>query len=45
MHNRRPLGDSTPEMLRHVARLWGYTVRIESVDQNGETRLVATSEG
>ena len=45
MHDRRPLGDSTPEMLRHVARLWGYTVRIESVDQNGETRLVATSEG
>jgi TusE/DsrC/DsvC family sulfur relay protein len=35
MHDRRPLGESTPEMLRHVARLWGYTVRIESVDQDG----------
>jgi len=45
MHDRRPLGESTPEMLRHVARLWGYTVRIESVDQDGESRLVATSEG
>jgi stage V sporulation protein R len=44
MHDRRPLGESTPEMLRHVARLWGYTVRIESVDQSGESRLVAASE-
>jgi len=44
MHDRRPLGESTPEMLRHVARLWGYTVRIESVDQDGESRLAGTSE-
>jgi spore cortex formation protein SpoVR/YcgB (stage V sporulation) len=43
MHDRRPLGESTPEMLRHVARLWGYAVRIESVDQDGESRLVAVS--
>ncbi len=35
MHNRRPLGDSTEEMLRHIARLWGYDVRLESVDANG----------
>jgi spore cortex formation protein SpoVR/YcgB (stage V sporulation) len=35
MHDRRPLGDSTPEMLRHTARLWGYPVRIESVDEDG----------
>ena len=44
MHDRRPLGESTPEMLRHVARLWGYTVRIESVDQDGESRLAGISE-
>jgi spore cortex formation protein SpoVR/YcgB (stage V sporulation) len=44
MHDRRPLGESTPEMLRHVARLWGYTVRIESVDQDGETRFVASND-
>ena len=43
MHDRRPLGDSTAEMLRHVARLWGYPVRIESVDQDGVARQVATS--
>jgi spore cortex formation protein SpoVR/YcgB (stage V sporulation) len=41
MHDRRPLGESTPDMLRHIARLWGYTVRIESVDRDGESRLVA----
>ena len=44
MHDRRPLGESTPEMLRHVARLWGYTVKIESVDQDGETRFVAGND-
>jgi spore cortex formation protein SpoVR/YcgB (stage V sporulation) len=44
MHDRRPLGESTPEMLRHVARLWGYTVRIESVDQDGTSRALAVSE-
>jgi spore cortex formation protein SpoVR/YcgB (stage V sporulation) len=44
MHNRRPLGDSTTEMLRHVGRLWGYTVRIESVDHEGEARMVGECE-
>jgi len=44
MHDRRPLGESTPDMLRHVARLWGYTVRIESVDQDGESHLAGISE-
>jgi stage V sporulation protein R len=44
MHDRRPLGESTPEMLRHVARLWGYTVRIESVDQDGEPQMAGVSE-
>lgn len=44
MHDRRPLGESTPEMLRHVARLWGYTVRIESLDENGETRFIANND-
>jgi spore cortex formation protein SpoVR/YcgB (stage V sporulation) len=44
MHDRRPLGESTPEMLRHVARLWGYTVKIESVDEHGVSRMTAVSE-
>jgi len=44
MHNRRPLGNTTSEMLRHVARLWGYKVRIEYVDQTGRAQLVLNSE-
>jgi spore cortex formation protein SpoVR/YcgB (stage V sporulation) len=44
MHNRRPLGESTQEMLRHIARLWGYTVRIESVDQDGESQMAGAWE-
>jgi spore cortex formation protein SpoVR/YcgB (stage V sporulation) len=44
MHDRRPLGESTPELLRHVARLWGYTVRIESVDPDGVTSEAGSSE-
>jgi spore cortex formation protein SpoVR/YcgB (stage V sporulation) len=39
MHDRRPLGDSTSEMLRHIARLWGYDVRLEAVDQHGNAEL------
>ncbi|QGU32471.1 SpoVR family protein [Thermochromatium tepidum] len=40
MHNRRPLGDSVPEMLRHIRRLWGFTVRLESVDDRGRVELI-----
>lgn len=36
MHQRRPLEPSaTEEVLKHVARLWGFDVRLESVDENG----------
>ncbi len=44
MHDRRPLGETTPEMLRHVARLWGYSVRIESVEQDGEVMMAGVCE-
>ena len=44
MHDRRPLGDTTPEMLRHIARLWGYCVRMESVDQDGIATTVGLCE-
>ena len=40
-HSGRPLGDSTSEMLRHIARLWGYDVRIESADESEQTEFVA----
>jgi stage V sporulation protein R len=31
----RPLADDTLEVLKHVARLWGFGVQIESVDAYG----------
>ena len=40
-HNRRPLGETTEEMLRHIRRLWGFTARIESLDDQGRVQLVA----
>jgi stage V sporulation protein R len=40
-HNRRPLGETTDEMLRHVRRLWGFTTRLESLDEQGRVQLVA----
>ena len=39
-YNRKPLGDSTLEVLKHLHRLWGFTVRLESVDDNGKVELV-----
>ncbi|MEO1767063.1 SpoVR family protein [Thiobacter aerophilum] len=39
MHERRPLGETTPEMLKHIARLWGYDVYLESVDESGEVQF------
>ncbi len=35
-HNSRPLNDDTLEVLKHVARLWGFDVHLESVDDAGE---------
>jgi spore cortex formation protein SpoVR/YcgB (stage V sporulation) len=39
-HNRRPLGESAGEMLRHVRRLWGFTVRLESIGDDGRAQLI-----
>lgn len=33
---RRPLNQQTDEVLRHVARLWGFDVRLETVDPQGK---------
>lgn len=41
-HDRRPLGDTTHEMMKHVHRLWGFKVRLETVDKNG--RVLKTFE-
>lgn len=39
-YNRKPLGDSTYEVLKHIYRLWGFTVRLEAVDENGRVELI-----
>ncbi len=39
-YNRRPLGDSVEEMLLHIHRLWGFDVRLESVDETGRVQLI-----
>ncbi|HZE92471.1 MAG TPA: SpoVR family protein, partial [Rhizobacter sp.] len=36
-HNDRPLHDGVQEVLKHVARLWGFGVHLESVNGSGET--------
>ncbi len=35
-HQDRPLHDSGQEVLKHVARLWGFGVQLESVNAKGE---------
>ena len=36
---RRPLGPGTEEVLKHMVRLWGFDVRIETVQDSGKTEL------
>ena len=35
-HKRRPLNKSTHEMLKHLHRLWGFTVHLESIGPDGK---------
>ena len=37
-HNNRPLDDSAQEVLKHVARLWGFGVHLDSVNAAGEVK-------
>ena len=34
-HNNRPLHSGSQEVLKHVARLWGFGVQLDSVDRTG----------
>lgn len=34
-NDRTPLNRDVPEVLKHLARLWGFNVRLESVDEQG----------
>ena len=35
-HNRQPLADDIDEVMRHFARLWGFTVKLETVTEDGD---------
>jgi stage V sporulation protein R len=35
-HNDRPLHDTAAEVLKHVARLWGFGVQLESANAKGD---------
>jgi spore cortex formation protein SpoVR/YcgB (stage V sporulation) len=40
-YRRRPLDDeSAEEIVKHIRRLWGFRVRLESVDEHGRVQLV-----
>jgi len=41
-HLRRPLDKSAYEVIKHVARLWGFDVKIQSIDE--KDRVVKTYE-
>ena len=41
-YNRRPLStDTLPEVLKHVARLWGFKVKLETVKEDGSVELTS----
>ena len=40
-HQRRPLGESCPTVLKHMATLWGFNVRLERQNADGSVTLVA----
>ena len=42
-HHRRPLGKSTDEVMKHLARLWGFTVRLEALKPDGSIELIQES--
>lgn len=39
-HDRRPLADNGDAVLKHLATLWGFAVRIESVSADGSVELL-----
>nr|MBL8454912.1 SpoVR family protein [Zoogloeaceae bacterium] len=39
-YRRRPLADSADQVMKHFARLWGFTVRLESMNEDGSIELL-----
>ncbi len=44
-HQRRPLGESSATVLKHVATLWGFNVRMERQNADGSVEVVAEHQG
>lgn len=40
-YQRRPLNDQTDEVLKHVARLWGFDVYLDALDEEGKVNRLA----
>ncbi|MDH5545930.1 MAG: SpoVR family protein [Gammaproteobacteria bacterium] len=38
-YNRRPLGNSLEEVMKHLGRLWGFNVKLETVSEDNEPEL------
>ena len=38
-YNNRPLNEETDEVLKHLSRLWGFTVRVETLTEDGGAEL------
>ncbi len=38
MNNRRPLNDSAEEVVKHIRQLWGYDVKLHSIDDEDQIR-------
>jgi spore cortex formation protein SpoVR/YcgB (stage V sporulation) len=41
-HNNVPLADTRDEVLKHLRRLWGFGVRLETIGVDGE--IISTEE-
>lgn len=44
-HRRRPMGDTTNEVMKHLRRLWGFDVKLETLYENGEIETVVECKG
>ncbi len=44
-HHRRPLNRESDKVLKHLSRLWGFAVRIESVDEKGNVEITHEQQG
>ena len=40
VHRKRPLSEDYGEVAKHLTRLWGFCVRFETVEENGDLRQV-----